>query len=943
MAEADGADDPDRAEELYDLYVEAALGGAAPDPAAFLAAHDCADAALRVRLERVHATCGAEPTGSDAAAQRAPPGAPFERLGRYRVLRTLGEGGMGAVLLGEDEELGRLVALKLLRPELQGSTTLAARFEREAQVVARLRHPHVVRLYGVGEEGGTRFLAMEFVEGEGLDEVLARARDDGDDGVPPPVETCVRWAAQLAGALQAAHEAGVVHRDVKPSNVRITPAGDAVLLDFGVAAEEGAGRLTRTGRFLGTSAYAAPERFGPGAGDDPRGDVWSLGVVLYEALTGVQPFEGASEAETLRRVLETEPPSPRRLRPAVPHDLALVVATALERDPSRRYASAAAFADDLRAVLAARPVAARGAGPLRRTLRAVRRRPVASASLALLVAGAAALLVARTLERRAEAAAALDAAQRGVVTFRAEAAAARESERALAWLEKQAVTTYTSAAEDAELARVAHEVQESRRRREAAFHGVLGDLARATLLGAYGDRVDAATAALYREGWREARLRHDDGAAAFYARRVRELAGGDAGHDVVAGEGRVTVVCDAPGATARIYRYELDAALRAEGEPRLVPVAVGVAAPSTEGCALRLLADHGSLAAGDLVVGVGGERVTPENAAALAERLAAGASAAVLDRGAHRTLELPPGARVRVTTQPLAWEGTEALGADVRVAAGDVLVVVRAPGREEARRPLHVLADTDLRIEVALEPAGTTPAGCVPIRDAQSGDVLFRMRETEVLAGEYLEFLNDAATRAEIDASPTLVRAPRSPATRAAGGHWPRGADGLYALPADWPADWPVLGVSCDDAEAFCRWWSARAAARGAPWRARLPTIEEWATAAGTELARDYAFGNQFRAKWVASCFARPRAAPSAALAYPRDETPSGLFDTAGGVTEWTASTWGESARTRRTAGGSWADPRPESFRIWGGQGIAPDVAGDEFGFRFLVESAETR
>ena len=246
----DDGEEESAEQELYDAYVEAVLSGDAPTPEQFLDGRDGASDVLRERLVAVHDAAGG------AAPKREPNALPFERLGGYRVLRRLGEGGMGTVYLGEQEELGRLAALKVLRPELQGSATIAARFEREAQVVARLRHPNIVTAYGIGEERGTRFLAMEYLDGEGLDEVIARSLSERS---PLPIETCVRWAAQIAGALQAAHEVGIVHRDVKPSNVRITPQGAAMLLDFGIAAEEGTAQLTRTGRMLGTTGYAAPE------------------------------------------------------------------------------------------------------------------------------------------------------------------------------------------------------------------------------------------------------------------------------------------------------------------------------------------------------------------------------------------------------------------------------------------------------------------------------------------------------------------------------------------------------------------------------------------------------------------------------------------------------------------------------------------------------------
>mgnify|MGYP002623892051 FL=1 len=211
-------------ETPYDAYLNACLQGDVRNPDSFFRDHPGADAEVRGRIETLFRML----RDGDGGARPASDGLPFERLGDFRLLQPLDAGGMGAVFLAEQESLGRVVALKLIRPELQASREAARRFEREAQAVARLRHPHIVTVHGAGTEKGVAYLAMELVQGRRLDDVLAM-------GEPLTVPRVLRWVAKLARALDYAHGQGIVHRDVKPSNIRITPEDEPLLLDFGVA------------------------------------------------------------------------------------------------------------------------------------------------------------------------------------------------------------------------------------------------------------------------------------------------------------------------------------------------------------------------------------------------------------------------------------------------------------------------------------------------------------------------------------------------------------------------------------------------------------------------------------------------------------------------------------------------------------------------------------
>ncbi|MEF8795183.1 MAG: protein kinase [Salinivenus sp.] len=266
-------------------------------------------------------------------------------VGRYVVREHLGGGGMGVVYRARDLELSREVALKFLPPRLAASEEAERRFVREAKAASRLDHPNIGTIYEIGraDEGkakGQRFIAMAYYDGETLKEKLDR------EG-PLPVEEALRYAEKIAEALTRAHEAGIIHRDVKPSNVMVTGRGEVKLVDFGLARVVGRSRLTQPGRRLGTAAYMSPEQ-AEGEEVGPAADVWALGVLLYEMLAGERPFEADREAALLRSILDEEPPSLRERRPEVPGTVVEMVHQCLQKDQADRYASAEALLKDLR-------------------------------------------------------------------------------------------------------------------------------------------------------------------------------------------------------------------------------------------------------------------------------------------------------------------------------------------------------------------------------------------------------------------------------------------------------------------------------------------------------------------------------------------------------------------------------------------------------------------
>jgi serine/threonine protein kinase/WD40 repeat protein len=448
---------------LAESFLERCRRGEHPSPDEYAERHPELADRIRALFPTLLAMEELQPApGLSAVGARPCDGPVPERLGEYRIVREVGRGGMGVVYEAVQEPLGRRVALKVLPRHAVADPTRLERFRREARAAAGLHHTNIVPVFGVGEHAGTHFYAMQFIQGQGLEAVLqevqrlrgcqavtpvpddtlsvraargmlsgqfaeaSRGRQRPEDGATrttpvadapgSPASTHSEMSGQTAGqyyrsvarlgvqaaeALDHAHRHGILHRDVKPSNLLLDTEGTIWVTDFGLAKAEDSDALTQTGDIIGTLRYMAPERFTGRA--DARSDVYSLGLTLYEMLTLRPAFAESDRARLIERVLHETAAAPRRLDPALPRDLETILLKATAREPEQRYPSAAALADDLRQFLAERPIRARRTGPLERCWRWCRRNPLVASltgtiGLLLLVLAIGASLTAWSLD-----------------------------------------------------------------------------------------------------------------------------------------------------------------------------------------------------------------------------------------------------------------------------------------------------------------------------------------------------------------------------------------------------------------------------------------------------------------------------------------------------------------------------------------------------------------
>lgn len=260
-------------------------------------------------------------------------------IGNYKIEAKLGEGGMGAVYRGVDTMLDREVAIKALKPELASQTAVVERFRSEAVTLAKLNHPNIATLYTMFRQGEELYMVLEFVRGETLDNILQRRG-------ALPADEAIPVFCQVLDGIDHAHELGIVHRDIKPANMMLTEKGTLKVLDFGIARLLGSARMTRAGNIIGTLEYMAPEQV-RGLETDGRSDLYALGMMLYEVLTGKLPFDTDNEFELMKAQTEHTPPSPRTINPNIPEAIEAGIMKAIEKDPARRFQTGGEFREVL--------------------------------------------------------------------------------------------------------------------------------------------------------------------------------------------------------------------------------------------------------------------------------------------------------------------------------------------------------------------------------------------------------------------------------------------------------------------------------------------------------------------------------------------------------------------------------------------------------------------
>ena len=324
------------------------------------------------------------PKTINAFGERVPPSPMLMDFGDYELLEQIGRGGQGVVFRARQKSLNRTVALKIIGLGQWATKAHLKRFRLEAEAAARLEHPGIVPIHEVGERDGSCYFSMKFVEGGQLDEVARRE--------PMPIRRAVELIAKVARTVHYAHEHGILHRDIKPGNILLDAKGEPHLTDFGLARlVESESSVTQTLDVLGTPSYMAPEQaVGNNAAVSSATDVYGLGAVLYQLLTGQPPFAGGTTYETIKLLLDTEPRQPRLLNPKIDRDLSTICLKCLEKDPKRRYSSALALAEDLGRWLKHEPIVARHTGVFTRGRKWVRRNPTSALLVAYVVALAAA-------------------------------------------------------------------------------------------------------------------------------------------------------------------------------------------------------------------------------------------------------------------------------------------------------------------------------------------------------------------------------------------------------------------------------------------------------------------------------------------------------------------------------------------------------------------------
>jgi formylglycine-generating enzyme required for sulfatase activity len=861
-------------------------------------------------------------------------------IGPYTILGELGRGGMGVVYRAHRADLKKDYALKVILPGQDASVDAVARFRREALAAAQLgTHPGIVACHDIGEADGKVYFAMDFVEGTSLEELI--------DAGELTHRRAAELTAQAARALHFAHAHGVVHRDVKPANLLVTPDGRGLVADFGLAMTQETGpeghRLTQSGMVMGTPAYMPPEQARGTLTLDARADVYALGAGLYECLVGRPPFVAESTIGLLTEILHTEPKPPRKRDPRVPKDLDTIVLKCLEKDPDRRYPSADALAADLTRWCNDEPIAARPPSGLERLRRSVRRHRLAWGVGAVAVVALLAVVIGFGLRLKADREREFRATLERIVAQSAKRNADLELARqlaesnpdgALAVLDRlvaEAPSFEGAAAEVRERAAAAR-VELARRRAVASVSRPLADADRRR---ADHDASLAKLTALERTD-AEARLK---GGASPVTEELRRTQQRLDEHYVVAQAAYLSVregLREYPAADELRRATEGLAALAWSRLERAESVGAWSDATRFE----QALREYD----GELESG---------GRSPYAERLE-GTGTLTLDTepsGAAVTLHRFESTDGTMEPRPVA---TEQLRTPLRahpLPMGSYLLVIRAPGKRDTRYPIVIGRSAHRRIEqpVRLLSDAEIGDGYVWVAGGASrlgGDPVafnpwprhvrqvpgFCMGAHEVTAGEYRAFLQALLDGGEPEAAVGL----RIPRQSKRGDYLWAARAGRIVTPPGAPMDWPVFGISWDDAQAYCAW---RSKVEGR--RVRLPSEAEWERAARGADGRLYPWGDGV--PWTrAACARSPlqgnRVRPLPVGAAAGDVSPFGVHDLAGSVWEWCKDTPPDVSRSRAVRGGSWSGTDLPSFRAATRTSQGEPRVDIQLGFRVCAE-----
>jgi len=830
---------------------------------------------------------------------------------------------MSVVYRAYDRTLRRFVALKVLHQQGMLHPVLQERFDREGKIMAGLSHPNVVSIHDMGEQEGRSYIAMELVAGRTLEGILA--------GRFMPLRSLLEILHQVAQGVAHAHAHGVIHRDLKPGNILVTPSGQAKVTDFGIAhLMQSEMRLTDSGASLGTPFYMAPEQIrGASASVNERTDVYALGAILYEMVAGAPPHSGKTPGEIFTKVLNAEPVPLRKRNRRVHEDVVTICMKALEREPSARYATARAFAEDLEKYLREEPISAKPPTFGRRTYRAIRRyRAIATAVAGAILVGAGfggyswvrsakqSALARRTFVE-AEAALAREEWDKASALYREVErldSGDRHAQRRAAIAEEMRRGEEALASREAHLRRYrshsctempSHEpaskkephwgehqsmdrsLREANIAEEQAFWHFRGALAIDPSLSPARLRI----ARICERRYEEKEAAGDRASADWWYRQMLSFGG-----TVFLRPATLSLGTDPSDSLPYLFRYETR-------NLRQVPIPFHP------------------------VQGLGSVELRSVDA---------------LPLGAGRDA-------TRVSAYPLECTEFNRIQFPLSLAAGSYLVVFEKSGHERTRYPVLLTRAQRLERTVKLLPKGSLPEEFVyvpggmtilagdPYASVLGGNPRPRVKQEvnsflisrfPLTVQEYVKFLNDRSWQTAAAAEKRICRLAGDP------------VDGQYS-PAPEHLDYPAAGMSYEDALAFAEWYT-KVRGRG-KWRFRLPSEAEWERAARGADGRYYPWGDEFNASFAAVGGSRQKIAPEPVGLFPANESVFGVFDMAGGVENYTSTevTVLDNVRGKVVKGGSYTASgrgcRAASFGV-----VAPSHASEFVGMRLVADDPDS-